>query len=88
MTAGERQQVLADLQMLDDFASNTPLNRQWHAQWQARYQQVTAHVLSLGEPKEAEKPAPKPPPAPENETMTKGAKPPTGTEHLKGGNGK
>lgn len=63
MTADERQQIVAELKILDDFASDTPLPRQWHVNWQARYQQVAQCVLKLGEPKEAtdaEKPKPEP----------------------------
>lgn len=40
----DRQRILAALQTLDDFAATTPLPRQWHAQWQFRFQQVVASI--------------------------------------------
>lgn len=40
----DRQRILAAIQTLDQFAAGTPLPRDWHAQWQFRFQQVAASI--------------------------------------------
>lgn len=53
MTTQDTNKIIAALQPLDQFASQTPLPRPWHAQWQAIFQQVVTNVRTIV----AEKPA-------------------------------
>lgn len=43
----KQQDILAGLQALDQFARQTSLPRDWHAQWQAIYQQVVGKVQAM-----------------------------------------
>lgn len=47
MKQNKQEQVLAALNMLDQFASQTPLPRSWHAQWQSIFQQAVAKVQAV-----------------------------------------
>lgn len=48
MTTQDQNAIIAAIQPLDQFASQAPLQRVWHAQWQAIFQQVVTKVLSIG----------------------------------------
>ena len=54
MTQAEYQAILESLNALDLFASQTPLQRSWHAQWQALYQQVAGKIQTMVAKKSAE----------------------------------
>lgn len=54
MKPEERDEVLGAVQALDQFASNAPLSRQWHASWQGIFQQVVEKIQAM-----VEKPADK-----------------------------
>jgi hypothetical protein len=40
----QKQEILAALAVLDQFAAGTVMNRQWHVQWQSLYRSVEAGV--------------------------------------------
>ncbi len=55
MKQPKQEDVLAALNALDQFASQTPLPRPWHAQWQGLFQQVVAKVQAVAAETPAEK---------------------------------
>lgn len=52
----QKQEILAALRVLDQFAANTELPRQWHAQWQSLFNQVATKVEETLDPDEVECP--------------------------------
>lgn len=54
MTTQEMQKIVAALQPLDQFASQTPLPRPWHAQWQAIFEQAATTIRAITDKKPAE----------------------------------
>lgn len=56
MTTQDMQKIVAAMQPLDQFASQAPLPRAWHAQWQAIFRQVVDDVQAVAVAK-PEKPA-------------------------------
>lgn len=51
MKPTEQQQILEAIAILDRFAEKTsaPIDRQWHANWQAVYMQVVNRVQAISE---------------------------------------
>lgn len=47
MTTQDLNKIIAAIQPLDQFASQTPLPRPWHAQWQTIFQQVVTNVQAV-----------------------------------------
>lgn len=56
MTTQDVRKIIAALEPLDQFASQTPVQRGWHAQWQTLFRQAVETVRGVA----AAKPEPEP----------------------------